>query len=124
MLTADRRPSGKRVSGGITTSMPIDSVSRRREPRMPLRKLCRVRLYDSDQQVWIPLQGQTVNVSPQGVGLLLSVPVPVGSLIEASVITGEDECRTITGRVQHQRQMLAGAYEIGVRIETEPYTFG
>lgn len=115
MLTADRRPTGQRVSKG-SQAMSLAGVSRRGEQRAALRQPCRVHLLKDDEQ-GISLQGQTVNVSPHGVCLLLSMPLQIGTQVELTIINGTDGPQTVSGSVLHQRRVLTGAYETGIQLD-------
>ncbi len=63
------------------------------------------------------LRGETVNMSSSGLAIQVGKPIPAGAVIEAIIArwSGREELR-LQGRVVHARRMLAGLFEIGVRL--------
>lgn len=117
MLTTKPYSSCQRVAPG-SPGVPVQAgPTRRSEPRAMLRHPCRVRFQHERGGEWIELRGQTVNISPQGIGLLLNMPIRVGTEVEAIFSVGGQEAQIVRGHVLHARRVLIDAYEIGVQVE-------
>lgn len=67
------------------------------------------------------LRGETVNMSPNGLAIQVGKSIPAGAVVEAIIArwSGREELR-LHGRVVHARRMLAGLFEIGVRLMPDP----
>lgn len=95
----------------------------RRDRRWSHRAPCFIRIIETDGEFTagaiggIELQGETVNMSPSGLAIHVAEPIPTGVRVEAVVArwSGYEELRLL-GRVVHTRRMLAGLFEIGVRL--------
>jgi hypothetical protein len=89
----------------------------RADRRTPYRIPCRVRLVDADTGEVRTVVGETVNLSPRGVALQLSVDVPLGTWVETLVPHLNGDPLFLCGKVVHSRRTMMANFEIGVETD-------
>ncbi len=88
-----------------------------RQPRVAHRVPCTLAVLERGGPGGAVLSGQTVNVSAGGLAVQLGCPLEQG-LAVAVVLPGRDGGRReLVGRVVRSRQVNAGTYEVGIRLD-------
>ncbi len=99
-------PSGGRYEAHVSFD-DVDATGLRRTPRFPVSIPAKV--FSSTSEV--PLQGQIVDVSGEGLGIELAVPLP-----KQTNIAVQSEENTALGVVRHCRELSAGVFRTGVQL--------
>jgi hypothetical protein len=90
-------------------------LERRSHPRKP--RSISVVIAWREGRAHLKQVGKVINVSPGGLGLIVKLAVPVGSLV--TILFGKE---TLIGMVEHQSATVAG-YLIGVEIDSSATPF-
>ncbi len=99
-------PSGSRWEAHVSFD-DVDSTGLRRTPRFPVSIPARVFAAVSDG----PLEGTIVDVSGEGLGIELTVPLP-----KQANIAVQSEENTALGVVRHCRELSSGLFRAGVQL--------
>jgi hypothetical protein len=99
-------PSGSRYEAHVSFD-DVDASGLRRTPRFPVSILARVFSSASD----VPIEGKIVDVSGEGLGMELPVPLPMQSNIAV-----QSEENIALGVVRHCRELSPGLFRAGIQL--------
>lgn len=99
-------PSGTRFEAHVSFD-DVDETGLRRTPRFPVKLPARVFASSTD----VPLDGTIVDVSGEGLGIELTVPIP-----KQTNIAVQSEENTALGVVRHCREIPGGLFRAGVQL--------
>ena len=108
--------SAQFFSATSAPTAPLARTTPSRERRWSHRAPCVLRLLDVDGVANLEVRGETVNVSADGLAIQVPEPVPAGLFVETIIARKCDkDAIVVRGKVIHNRRVLAGGWEIGVR---------
>ena len=107
------------ASGLPSNSRPHPSANFRRQRRIPHRVPCRVCTVD-EQGVRFPTLGETLNVSDEGLAVVVGIEIAKGQTVEVLIphLDGEPAC--LYGEVVHRRRVSSGTIELGIELQPAP----
>ena len=105
---------------GMTSK--VEASPRRGERRVAHRVPCRLRASHTSSGKPVSVVGQTVNLSANGVAVQLGSPLDEGTEVEVLLPHLDGEPTRLLGKVAHNRRVLSGTFEVGIRIEPEDLT--
>lgn len=113
MSTSGTPASADRYRVGVSANR--ESGGDRITPRVPHRVPCRLRTLEL-AGAGLTALGETVNLSPEGLAVLVGRKVECGTRVEVLLphLDGEPAC--LYGEVVRTRRVFSGAYEIGVSL--------
>jgi hypothetical protein len=100
------RPNGSRYEAHVSVH-DVDETGLRRTPRFPVSIPARVFTNMSDD----PLDGKIVDISGEGLGIELGMPLPV----QANIVVQSEE-NTAFGVVRHCRELSSELFRAGVQL--------
>ncbi|RMF79254.1 MAG: PilZ domain-containing protein [Planctomycetota bacterium] len=105
--------SADRYRAGVSANREVGGA--RTAPRVPHRVPCRLRTIELAGAGLMAL-GETVNLSPEGLAVLVGQRIERGVRVEVLLphLDGEPAC--FYGEVVRTRRVFSGAYEIGVSL--------
>jgi hypothetical protein len=110
-------PAPRRPSGDRETRWDPD---RRTQPRVTYEVGCRVRMLEPDRGHVRVDPGDTVDLSTQGLGLVMGDEVSPGTWVETLVDHPYGEPMFLSGTVVHCAPTRAGRFRVGVAAALTP----